>query len=1229
MSLRAPYTFDKLQAEEMEVIQERRGRNGRDLVVTKSRDQVLVTTGLSLSGGGIRSACFNLGVLEGLDRLAYEPPGTPLHATTDASTDKSHLEYFDYISSVSGGSYAAGHLATAMLPPSKSENGDGEEASARLGDVDLTSKTIPGWLWGVGVWFLGVTFQLLKTGSLLVAVLALIAFSMRILDAPAANRFWYVVGLRTDVTRGFLPFWIALGTFLTAYGLQSSKLLGRGRMPWFIYTFLIVTAYLSTVWVMYETVPDEARAELPYDVHYRFLLALTAPIVLLCLRVFWRGLRRWGRTIASQERAGGGSVAMATSWDETEGDQPLQNVLLVPILTALCCLAGLIATGDIRLTPFVESPDGFHNLQARGQWYGEMGDKIFHFALGALGIASMGFLFPKKLFQSARIIEETAAGERGTQTRLRRWGLEPVFRVVVFLCSYGFVLLVVFVVYNLVARENVSGYMDWRESLPSAALHPSEFKGWPEAWEQIAQDAKTPPSNMKPRRREGWGQLAFLLMKARDEAAVVSLVDERKELAEIRLLDSMPWIVRLAPRFMSWGPNQLWEADGYVVNDSHERFYSLLGRADRLQLDVAAQIARDVLSRPDLYKELPPLDKAIPDDAAKPDEIKARKAAWHAYHRKAEDLDALARSTPGKSPAIDAAVANHNREALRLYLPELIRDRGKKQVFAWVVWRQDQWTRLRIFGIAAVMWLLCCAIEVNTYGLQKFYRGHVIDSWVATNQSKSKRRKRTLWLDDEGGTYRGHEYGRGRSPGPAVRRAPLLLINATLEGNRSLGDEPNLSKDVFTFSPIASGSGETNYWPNTESSPDPLNRKTHASSFNRFNNLDVGNMVATSGAFLSPGTIANPALSAILHLLNIQTGYWVRDPQSFQKRTPLESLRFHLGQSLGIDCGEDSRYLLTDGAHVENLGLYVLLRRRCSLIVISDCSQQNRSERPEQRFNSLVQVLQQAGVDGVEIGPFLNSHAYSHWLKTKQVPSKAGGNGCVRTGSIGLDLVRAPDPPKSTNPSSRNGEVAPSNGKCASPNGNCAPSNGSAAGAASCSAHPAPPTNGEDETTTSPYAQEHYVFAQIVYPDETEGLLVYLRPTLTGDEGDGLLHATVGSAFPDDDPVDQFYTPAKMNTYRLLGRHIATRLMHDPVMRAALAEFVNGADQITGELANECASCDCCGDGCEWRLQSRFRSRQPSPTPNPPAPAPDHSAHSRMTLTPHQGRKGSKDLVRE
>jgi len=1180
-----PVDFDKLQAIEHEAIQSRRDQLADgDVIHRHSPDMVLQTTGLSLSGGGIRSACFSLGLLEGLDRLAYAPADETLRTTVDANSDWSHLEYFDYVSSVSGGSYATGHLATAMLP-----SGGGDEKPAWLGRVELTSKTVPGWLWGVGVWFLGVVFQLLKTGALLVAVLALLAFAMRILDAPAANRFWYVVGMRTDVTRGFIPFWVALGIFLTAYGFHASPLLKRWRVPWFLYTSLVVILYLAAVWFMYEDVPGEATA-LPFDVHYAFLLALVVPIICFCLRVLLLQAYRWGRTLVAPSRAEGAASRPAPTEDrdQSKRDQLMQNVLLVPVLVALFCVAALMATGDIKLGGFVDPPDDFRRLQDKGEWFGELGNRIYELALGALGIVSIGFLFPRRLFQSARIIENKASEGRGEETKKGRLGLEPVFRVVVFLCSYGFVLLVVFVLFSRVAMEDVSSYMDWRNILPSAALHPSEFRSWDQAWEQIARDANEPPEagddaaekDWGPIARDadepadaggdaartGWGPVARLLLQARDAATDDSLIDERNEAAELRILDSMPWFVRLAPPLMHWGPDRPWKNDGYAPSDGRRRLYELQARADRRQLDVARRIALDVLRLPDLYEKLPPVDAAIAAAALGPDTAEGWRAAWDGYLRKAESLAALAdNASPGTHEAIDAAVANNNREVLRLYLPQLIRDRAKKQVFAWIVWRQDQWTRLRIFAVAAILWGLCCAVDVNTYGLQKFYRGHVIDSWVGT--TASGRMNTLLWLDEDEGTYRGHEFNRPRSPAPTERRAPLLLINATLEGNRSLGDEPNLTKDVFTFSQVASGSGETGYWPNGDRSE---------GSFIRCNGLDVGNMVATSGAFLSPGTIANPALSAVLHLLNIQTGYWIHDPRKFRLRTPWESFKFHVSQSLGVDRGGDSRYMLTDGAHVENLGLYVLLQRRCSLIVASDCSQEDRAEKPEHRFDALIRVLQQAGVDGVEFGPFLNSTAYAHWIRKREIAERGGPDCCARAGAMGLDLVRPPDRP-----------TPPPDPAAAPPCAAMTVLGNRLLGSSGEGAAKASPAT---VATTKPYAQEHYVFAQIVYPEGAKGLLVYLRPTLTGDEGDGLLHAAVGSSFPDDDPMDQFYEPAKMNTYRLLGRHIATELMHDPVMRSALRQFKHGDEPIDGALHDDHPPCDCCAGQCQWRCQPRLRS---------------------------------------
>ena len=56
-------------------------------------------TGLALSGGGIRSATFNLGVLQGMAKVLNERTG------------KGMLPLFDYLSTVSGGGYIGSWFA--------------------------------------------------------------------------------------------------------------------------------------------------------------------------------------------------------------------------------------------------------------------------------------------------------------------------------------------------------------------------------------------------------------------------------------------------------------------------------------------------------------------------------------------------------------------------------------------------------------------------------------------------------------------------------------------------------------------------------------------------------------------------------------------------------------------------------------------------------------------------------------------------------------------------------------------------------------------------------------------------------------------------------------------------------------------------------------------------------------------------------------------------------------
>lgn len=75
--------------------------------------------GLSLSGGGIRSATFCLGVLQALTRAASPRPSTGASATSNRL-----LRGFDYLSTVSGGGYIGAFFASLFVPGRLNATGD-------------------------------------------------------------------------------------------------------------------------------------------------------------------------------------------------------------------------------------------------------------------------------------------------------------------------------------------------------------------------------------------------------------------------------------------------------------------------------------------------------------------------------------------------------------------------------------------------------------------------------------------------------------------------------------------------------------------------------------------------------------------------------------------------------------------------------------------------------------------------------------------------------------------------------------------------------------------------------------------------------------------------------------------------------------------------------------------------------------------------------------------------
>lgn len=285
-------------------------------------------------------------------------------------------------------------------------------------------------------------------------------------------------------------------------------------------------------------------------------------------------------------------------------------------------------------------------------------------------------------------------------------------------------------------------------------------------------------------------------------------------------------------------------------------------------------------------------------------------------------------------------------------------------------------------------------------------------------------------------------------------RAPYHLINAALNVPGSMNPKmQGRLTDFFLFSRAFCGSPLTDYRPTTE-----WERKD--------SHLDLATAMAISGAAAAPqmGLGTKRRMSFWLALLNVRLGYWVRNPA---KKSGLygasPGLSFLLKEMTG-SMDEHSPWLyLSDGGHIENLGVYELLRRRCQFILAVDGEQDERMT-----FAGLTTLQRLAAIDlGVKI-------------------------------DINLDDLRL----------------------------------------------------NEQELSRS-----HFRFCRIEYLGKQYGYLLYIKLSLTGNEGGFLRRYRLDEpTFPHHSTANQFFTEAQFEAYRSLGEHIGDKLFLRALVGERLAE---------------------------------------------------------------------------
>jgi hypothetical protein len=194
----------------------------------------------------------------------------------------------------------------------------------------------------------------------------------------------------------------------------------------------------------------------------------------------------------------------------------------------------------------------------------------------------------------------------------------------------------------------------------------------------------------------------------------------------------------------------------------------------------------------------------------------------------------------------------------------------------------------------------------------------------------------------------------------ADHRAPMHVVNMTL--NLTTGDNlawQQRQAESFTATPLHAGSLRLGY--------------RDAREYAGPKGITLGTAVTISGAAASPnmGYHSSPVMAFLLTFFNIRLGAWLGNPgdageTSYKSAHPSTNLIPFAKEATGSSNDQSRWVYLSDGGHFENLGLYEMVLRRCHYIVLSD-----GGADPTFTFEDLGNAIRKIRIDlGVPIDVF-------------------------------------------------------------------------------------------------------------------------------------------------------------------------------------------------------------------------------------------------------------------
>jgi hypothetical protein len=357
---------------------------------------------------------------------------------------------------------------------------------------------------------------------------------------------------------------------------------------------------------------------------------------------------------------------------------------------------------------------------------------------------------------------------------------------------------------------------------------------------------------------------------------------------------------------------------------------------------------------------------------------------------------------------------------------------------------------LWVAGISAgIALLLSVRLDINQFSMHMLYRNRLGRCYLgASNELRRAQPFTGFSPEDDFDLWDLTSLWEKRDAGPV----PYPIINAALNlvGGKELAWQQRKAAS-FVFTPLYCGYDFPEQPPGYSSTKKFAGKPTAVS---------LATAMAISGAAASPnmGYHSSPAPAFLMTVFNVRLGWWLGNPRTkrWERSGPLNVLLSLLRELFGLTSETGSYIYLSDGGHFENLGIYELVRRRCRFIIASDAEEDHSFG-----FSGLGNAIEKCRSDfGVDI-------------------------------DIDAEPIR------------QRSEKGQSRWHCA-------------------------------------IGRIRY---SLVDREARDGVLVYLKSSLTGDEPtDVLRYAAANPGFPHQSTGDQWFDESQFESYRALGFHIVRDL---------------------------------------------------------------------------------------